>query len=117
MWVIKLGGSLLGQPELPQWLNALTRFGDGKIVIVPGGGLFADAVREAQAETLIADGLAHEMAVMAMDQYAMLMTGLNPDLVMAASELEIAESGSIARLFGNPLAWSWQIAICRVIGI
>ena len=93
MWVIKLGGSLLGQPELPQWLNALTRFGDGKIVIVPGGGLFADAVREAQAETLIADGLAHEMAVMAMDQYAMLMTGLNPDLVMAASELEIAESG------------------------
>ena len=82
MWVIKLGGSLLGQPELPQWLNALTRFGDGKIVIVPGGGLFADAVREAQAETLIADGLAHEMAVMAMDQYAMLMTGLNPDLVI-----------------------------------
>ena len=93
MWVIKLGGSLLGQPELQQWLDTLTRFGDGKIVIVPGGGIFADAVREAQAKTSISNALAHEMAVMAMDQYARLMTGLNADLVTASSELEIAESG------------------------
>jgi hypothetical protein len=33
------------------------------------------------------------MAVVAMDQYATLMTGLNLDLVMAASELQIAEHG------------------------
>jgi len=93
MWVVKLGGSLMGSPALKGWLDALAQYGDGKIVIVPGGGIFADAVREAQAQTFINDATAHQMAVLAMDQYAMLMTGLNPDLVMASSELEIAENG------------------------
>ena len=93
MWVVKLGGSLIGSPELKSWLDAFAQFGDGKVVIVPGGGLFADAVREAQAKTAIADATAHQMAVMAMDQYATLMVGLNADLVTASSELEIAERG------------------------
>lgn len=93
MWVIKLGGSLLGSPELLKWLEVLTRYGDGKIVIVPGGGIFADAVRESQKLSNSSDVVAHKMAVMAMDQYAVLMTGLNPALVTAESELEIAERG------------------------
>ena len=93
MWVIKLGGSLLGSPELLKWLEVLTRYGDGKIVIVPGGGIFADAVRESQKLSNSSDAVAHKMAVMAMDQYAVLMTGLNPALVTAESELEIAERG------------------------
>ena len=93
MWVVKLGGSLMGTPALIGWLNALTKFGDGKVVIVPGGGVFADAVRDAQAKTGIDDATAHQMAVLAMDQYAMLMAGLNAALVMASSELEIAECG------------------------
>ena len=91
MWVVKLGGSLLGSPELVKWLEVLTRHGDGKIVIVPGGGIFADAVRESQKLSNSSDAVAHKMAVMAMDQYAVLMTGLNPALVTAESELEIAE--------------------------
>lgn len=93
MWVIKLGGSLLGQSELKAWLDTLVKLGDGKVVIVPGGGIFADAVREAQVKTGIDDATAHQMAVVAMDQYATLMTGLNNNLVMASSELEIAERG------------------------
>ena len=93
MWVVKLGGSLLGSPELVKWLEVLTRHGDGKIVIVPGGGIFADAVRESQKLSNSSDAVAHKMAVMAMDQYAVLMTGLNPGLVAAESELEIAERG------------------------
>jgi 5-(aminomethyl)-3-furanmethanol phosphate kinase len=93
MWVVKLGGSLMGTPALIGWLDALTQFGDGKVVIVPGGGVFADAVRDAQVKTGIDDVTAHQMAVLAMDQYATLMTGLNADLVMASSELEIAECG------------------------
>jgi aspartokinase-like uncharacterized kinase len=93
MWVVKLGGSLMGTPALIGWLDALTQFGDGKVVIVPGGGVFADAVRDAQVKTGIDDATAHQMAVLAMDQYATLMTGLNADLVMASSELEIAECG------------------------
>lgn len=90
MWVVKLGGSLMGTPALKGWLDAFAQFGDGKIVIVPGGGVFADAVRDAQAKTGIDDATAHQMALVAMDQYATLMTGLNEDLVMASSVLEIA---------------------------
>ena len=97
MWVVKLGGSLLGSPAglsaLKGWLDTLVQFGDGKVVIVPGGGLFADAVRDAQAKTGITDEIAHQMAVVAMDQYATLMQGLNPQLAVASSELEIAECG------------------------
>jgi 5-(aminomethyl)-3-furanmethanol phosphate kinase len=93
MWVVKLGGSLMGTPALKGWLDALVEFGDGKVVIVPGGGVFADTVRDAQAKTGIDDATSHQMAVLAMDQYATLMTGLNAELVMASSELEIAECG------------------------
>ncbi|MFA6178746.1 MAG: amino acid kinase family protein [Methylophilaceae bacterium] len=93
MWVVKLGGSLLGSPELEKWLEVFTRHGDGKVVIVPGGGIFADAVREAQKLSDFSDLVAHKMAVMAMDQYGVMMTGLNPKLATAASELEIAERG------------------------
>lgn len=91
MWVIKLGGSLMGSPALKSWLDALILFGGGKIVIVPGGGVFADVVRDAQVTTGIDDATSHQMAVLAMDQYALLMTGLNADLVMVSSELEISE--------------------------
>lgn len=91
MWVVKLGGSLMGTPALKGWLDAFAQFGDGKVVIVPGGGVFADAVRDAQAKTGIDDATAHQMALVAMDQYATLMTGLHEDLVMASSVLEIAE--------------------------
>jgi len=93
MWVIKLGGSLLGSPELKSWLEIVNRHGDGKVVIVPGGGIFADAVREAQRLAGINDKVAHHMAVLAMDQYGVLMAGLNRGLATAASELEIAERG------------------------
>jgi aspartokinase-like uncharacterized kinase len=93
MWVIKLGGSLLGSPELKSWLEIVNRHGDGKVVIVPGGGIFADAVREAQRLAGISDRVAHHMAVLAMDQYGVLMAGLNRGLATAASELEIAERG------------------------
>jgi 5-(aminomethyl)-3-furanmethanol phosphate kinase len=91
MWVVKLGGSLLGSPELSQWLSLLAHHGGGNIVIVPGGGIFADAVRESQKQSGCSDATAHRMAVMAMDQYGVLMAGLNPALVTAESELEIAE--------------------------
>ncbi len=93
MWVIKLGGSLLGSPELLLWLDLFARHGDGNIVIVPGGGIFADTVRESQKLSKCSDAVAHKMAVMAMDQYGVLMAGMNSALVTAESELEIAERG------------------------
>ncbi|HSG93628.1 MAG TPA: uridylate kinase, partial [Methylotenera sp.] len=69
MWVVKLGGSLLGSPELTSWLETLVKISDGKVLIVPGGGMFADAVRQAQEASLINDAVAHHLALLAMDQF------------------------------------------------
>ncbi|HYD34389.1 MAG TPA: uridylate kinase, partial [Methylophilaceae bacterium] len=80
-------------PDLESWLDIISRYGDGKVVIVPGGGVFADAVRKAQQLSGINDKVAHQLAVQAMDQYGVLMAGLNRGLATAASELEIAERG------------------------
>lgn len=91
MWVVKLGGSLLGQPELKAWLAMLASQGDGRILIVPGGGVFADTVRNAQKTGEYDDAAAHQMALLAMEQYGRVMKSLRPELVTAASELEIAE--------------------------
>jgi len=93
MWVVKLGGSLLGSPELSRWLETLVRISDGQVVIVPGGGLFADAVREAQLLTHVSDADAHRLALLAMDQFGLLLVAMNANLVTASSELEIAERG------------------------
>jgi aspartokinase-like uncharacterized kinase len=91
MWVVKLGGSLLGSPELKMWLEMLSRQSDGRVVIVPGGGAFANLVRSTQTAGGYDDATAHRMALLAMEQYALVMKSLQPDLVMASSELEIAE--------------------------
>lgn len=93
MWIVKIGGSLLGSPELSRWLEVLVKFSKGHVIIVPGGGLFADAVREAQNLTNASDGIAHQLALLAMDQFGLLLAGMNDGLVTASSELEIAERG------------------------
>ena len=93
LWVIKLGGSLLGSAALLHWLSLLAKHGNGKVVIVPGGSVFADAVRQAQNLSGVSDGLAHELALLAMDQFGLLLAGMQPGLVTATSELEIAERG------------------------
>jgi aspartokinase-like uncharacterized kinase len=70
MWVVKLGGSLYDAPELDDWLAAIAAHGAGKVVVVPGGGRFADAVRDAQRSLGFDDLVAHNMAVLAMAQGA-----------------------------------------------
>lgn len=98
MWVIKLGGSLMQAPELKSWLETLQQPDSRAYVIVPGGGVFADAVRTAQAEQGFDDAAAHRMAVLAMEQYAWLLKSFCPGLVMVRSVdeiLECARQGSV----------------------
>ena len=84
MWVVKLGGSLTEPPPkispLRDWLTMLAQAGAGRVVIVPGGGRFADAVRQAQDQWRFDDLAAHNMAVLAMAQTAHLLCGLHPAL-------------------------------------
>jgi 5-(aminomethyl)-3-furanmethanol phosphate kinase len=89
MWVVKLGGSLTGDPLLPQWLALLAQLGGGRVTVVCGGGRFADEVRHAQALWQFDDVAAHNMAVLAMAQNAYMAQSLNPQLRLASNESEI----------------------------
>src|SRR4051812_7801139 len=72
MIVLKLGGSLASSGGLTACLAALGRL-RGEIVVVPGGGVFADAVRAAQPRFGFSDRAAHRMAILAMEQYAVML--------------------------------------------
>jgi aspartokinase-like uncharacterized kinase len=60
--VVKLGGSL--QARVPELVPVFLASGR-PLLIIPGGGFFADAVRNMQVD----DDSAHWMAIAAMDQY------------------------------------------------
>ena len=67
--------------ELPAWLESIESFAtDSNIIIVPGGGEFADKVREMQVIFKFDDQIAHRMALLAMSQYGYLLAGMNPKL-------------------------------------
>ncbi len=67
MFVLKLGGSLLGRA--PDILRRVLSTG-ADVLVVPGGGRFADLVRDVDEEHGLSGDAAHWMAVLAMDQYA-----------------------------------------------
>ena len=78
--VIKLGGSLLARVEqLDDVLAAIALAArTRRLLIVPGGGPFADAVRDVDRRVGLSAGAAHWMAVLAMDQYAHLLAARVP---------------------------------------
>jgi aspartokinase-like uncharacterized kinase len=86
--VVKLGGSLAEADALRGWLAALAA-GGGRAVVVPGGGPFADAVRAAQRRHGFSDRAAHRMALLAMEQYALMLADLAPVLVPSRTLAEI----------------------------
>ena len=86
--IVKLGGSHASGPHIRDWLAAILAEA-GAIVIVPGGGPFADAVRTAQASMGYDDRAAHAMALMAMAQFGRALQSLNPALRLAASRSAI----------------------------
>ena len=73
--VVKIGGSLLAQPDcLDAVLAVIARAARAsRLLVVPGGGPFADTVRRVDDQLHLSDDAAHWMAVLAMDQYAHLI--------------------------------------------
>ncbi|TVZ62091.1 aspartate/glutamate/uridylate kinase [Azospirillum brasilense] len=99
LWVVKLGGSLWRAPELRRWLEILAAARRLRVVIVPGGGPFADAVRDAQPALGFGDRAAHRMALLAMEQYGTALADLEPRLTPARS---------LADLRGQPTPTVWM---------
>ena len=117
--VIKLGGSLSHDHRLANWLEMLAEFGAGRVVIVPGGGPYADAVRAQQQRWKFSDEHAHRMAVLAMNQFALQLQGINPQFLLAATPSEISHImannriaiwlPSIMALGAPGIAMNWDI--------
>ncbi|MCQ8105700.1 uridylate kinase [Methylomonas sp. SURF-2] len=93
--VVKLGGSLLSAKVLPDCLAGLAAY-PGKVLIVPGGGVFADQVRAAQKQWGFNDVVAHRMAILAMRQMAWLFHGLHPDFGVFETVAAAGNSGKTA---------------------
>ena len=80
--VVKLGGSLALAPALREWLLVIAA-ARVPVVVVSGGGPFADAVRDAQPVIGFDDRAAHRMAILAMAQFAEALASLDARLVLA----------------------------------
>jgi aspartokinase-like uncharacterized kinase len=97
--VVKLGGSVAEAGRLGGWLAALEA-GRGRAVVVPGGGRFADAVRTEQRSQGFSDRAAHRMALLAMEQYGLMLADLAPVLVPCKT---LAEMGAALAADGVPI--------------
>ena len=82
--VIKIGGGLTGMPlALDRTCLAVGNLSNRwPIVVIPGGGPFADAVREFDGRMGLPPEVAHWMAILAMDQYAHVLASRIPDAVL-----------------------------------
>ena len=86
--IVKLGGSHAFAAHLRPWLEEIANCA-GRVVVVPGGGPFADCVRDSQLRMGFDDIAAHHMAIAAMVQYGMALASLQPGLVGAPSLRQI----------------------------
>ncbi len=102
--VVKVGGSLLA--HLPDLVPAFQE-SQRPLFIVPGGGVFADAVRRTGAT----DDAAHWMAIAAMEQYGWLISSYG---VPITAQLGIPEKTMVflpytSLLANDPLPHSWEV--------
>jgi len=89
--VIKVGGGLLGHVNhLDRVLGAIAEVTRNQhVVVVPGGGPFAEAIRDVDARLGLGDDAAHWMAILGMDQYATLLASRLSGAVVVSTRDEI----------------------------
>jgi 5-(aminomethyl)-3-furanmethanol phosphate kinase len=118
--VVKLGGSLLAEGSLTPLLHTLGELAaEHRVVVVPGGGPFADTVRRACSVHDPGSSASHWMAILGMDQHAQLVAGLLPSARLATGPDEIGAAVADGRLtvlapFGwlratDPLPHGWHV--------
>jgi 5-(aminomethyl)-3-furanmethanol phosphate kinase len=95
--IVKLGGSLAYTPHTAAWLEALAAWG-GPLILVPGGGPFADCVRTAQAAMGFNDKAAHRMALNAMGQFGIALAAYSDAFTPAASRDELDSALSVGEI-------------------
>lgn len=119
--VVKIGGSLTSHPQklrtLCKRLSEASKV--HKVIVVPGGGEFADAVRNLDKRFNLSRNVSHRMAILGMDQYGLMLSDLMPNSHVV-NKLEDAQSvlnlGKLSIflpstfMFSNdPLENSWDV--------
>ena len=97
--LLKVGGSLGRSAALIPLLQRIALLARRRrLLVVPGGGVFADLVRGQMARRRIDERTAHHMALLAMDQYGLLLSSLSKRSTgvdnLRAAEL-VAEAGRV----------------------
>jgi dihydroneopterin aldolase len=116
--VVKVGGSYAFSSALKSWIDAVAACA-GRVVVVPGGGPFAETVRVAQPKMGFDDRAAHEMALLAMEQYGCALASLGAGWRLAASAAAIRDvlreggvpvwSPTPMLREANDVPWSWDV--------
>jgi aspartokinase-like uncharacterized kinase len=119
--VIKVGGGLLEHIDhLDRVVAAISEASrTSRIVVVPGGGPFADAVRRVDERLALGDEEAHWMAILGMDQFAHLLAARIDSATVVTGREQIADahrSGQTPVLApsawlkaADPLPHSWDV--------
>lgn len=124
--VLKVGGSLSRADGLTALCNEISRLSrKHSLLIIPGGGEFADCVRRAQQRWRFSERAAHRMALLAMDQYGYMLNQLIEGSFLT-EKLSLAcesASGKASILLPssllireNPLPNSWQVTSDSIAG-
>jgi len=118
--VLKVGGSLAEYPaSLKKLCKELASFAEEhKILIVPGGGKFADVVRNFAKSYGLSSTVAHKMALLAMDQFGLFLSDITPNSFVSYSleKVKNSPSGTLPIFLPSrfifrkdPLESSWNV--------
>ena len=118
--VLKIGGSLSRGQSLAALCQEIGRLGARhRLLVVPGGGDFADIVRDHYRRYRLKETTAHAMALSAMDQYGWLLGDLMPNGDVVRDLLSARKSTASGRvpillpatllIQADPLPHSWQV--------
>lgn len=95
--VVKIGGSLIGEDRLASVVATIAR-ARRPIVVVPGGGLFADGVRATQKAHGTSDRTAHAMALLAMHQMGLMIEDMQPRFIAVETMAAIRQALAVNRI-------------------
>lgn len=84
MLIVKFGGSSIASPDLRKWVQAIET-SSRPLVIVPGGGPFANTVRQFQTRIGYDNDAAHRMAILAIEQFGHALISLGTKLCAATT--------------------------------
>jgi aspartokinase-like uncharacterized kinase len=118
--VVKVGGGLLADIRIfDAVLAVVAAAGAQRLLVVPGGGPFADAVRSVDRRIGLPGTAAHWMAVLAMDQLAHLLAARLPRAAIVVDPQEIGDVFAVGRVpvlapsrwlrQADPLPHSWDV--------